>query len=295
MTELEKRAKSIENTKRKYPNVTDENELKELAVKLERKNTFIKSLAMILGGALAVIVSLVITMESLSQIFMIMGGVFVFDGLIMLFSLFKKKKQFHIDISKRTMIDMEYLKAKDKRSNVSTVCKQVIGMGILVTILYGRSDIGAFLLCTLVPLFFIVLYWIFRIIRCNKNNKIIKQEKFKLLNTKLCDKEDETDVGTDAETTHTYYLIFKHQGRYNYKFKKIVKRAEFCKREIGDECSLLLFFNDKKSEYELDSVFWNNETVISSELQKYFATEDEIAETNRYGIHDFRKLKKTTE
>lgn len=286
MTELEKRKKALENAKKKYPDVTDSVQLEKLSLSLEKKNTIIKSITMIIGGTISVIVSLFLQLESVTQIFMIMGVVFVTDGFFLLLTLFKKKKGIYVDKKDKTVIDMVYLTLKDKKHNISTIIKQIIGMGIAVAILFGYSQrdtaLALFLLC--IPLAFIGLYWFFRIREYRINQKSILEESFKIVKTKVYDKEDVRDVGTDAETTHTYSLIFFYQGRWCYKFTKDVSKNEYHKRNIGDECYLLLFLNNNK--YELNDIFWSNETTISNELAAFMATEEEISNTNKRLYYD---------
>jgi len=283
MTELEKRKKALDLARQKYPDVVDAAQLEKLARSMEKKKNIFRSLAMIMGGAVSVLFSLFISSESLTQIFMIMGGVFVSDGLFLLFSLFKKKVEMHIDDSEKVVIDLAYLKFKDKKDNISTIVKQVIFMGAVVALVYGRSDLTVFLLFTLCPLVFIGIYWVFRIRKCRIKQKCILEEQFKIVRTKLYDKEDETDVGTDAETTHTYYLMFEHQDPCDYLPKMCVSRREFSKRELGDACYLLLLRNKKKDQYEIENVFWMNETVLADELNRFLTTDAEMAYAEQTG------------
>jgi hypothetical protein len=131
----------------------------------------------------------------------------------------------------------------------------------------------------------LALFWFFHIRSINKKKRAIDQGGFKLLRTRVYDKEDEESVGTEAETVHHFYLIFKYEGKWSYSLYKEVKRSEFNKRRIGEECCLMLLLDEKLKRYEIANILWNGETTIAPDLEKYFATDDEIAEKNKDGAY----------
>lgn len=114
------------------------------------------------------------------------------------------------------------------------------------------------------------------------SKKLLENGDFKLLETELTDKQSEFEFGSDRDPC----LIFDYAGKYKYHFEQTVGLREYNKREIGDGCCLLLKYKDSFGRYELLDIFWQNETEISPELRKHFATDEEIAAVNKYASVD---------
>ncbi len=202
----------------KYPQVTDQEEITQLAIKLDKRRTLLISGAWLLGAILCYIIFHLVlrsdTFEGLSTMAIIMTGSGVFECI-------------------RTLC--KYPKIQQKYKPVLTVKHE------------GELTQDKIL---------------------NDGKRILKKEAyvFQIFKLPLADKEDETDVGTDNETLHSYYYHFQHpEKELTMKYK--VKRALYMNAVLGAE---YLVVTTPKG--EIAAVYQASNWTIGSDLAPYLST-----------------------
>lgn len=160
MTAKEQCEKTYAKVRKKYPNVADEEEIKNLAIQIDKRNTLLKSFAYLVGGIVCGVIWIWLAtntdMETLYFLCMVMAG----SGIIEFFRTLGK--YFKVEQLYRPVLKVKH---------EGELTRDII-----------MKDGG---------------------------RKLKKAEyQFQFIKTSLRDKEDETDVGLDNETLHTYYLYF---------------------------------------------------------------------------------------
>ncbi len=167
-----------------------------------------------------------------------------------------------------TIINMDYLLKKDRKRNTRAILISLLF--IVLPLLYCLYDWRISVIFIAMELICIAIYWIPRIRKNIRCQRALKNKNFKICKTKLYNKRTDAGMMSDVDT---HYLMFEKQNNLNYNYAKEASWKEF-KRNLGDECYLLLLFNEKTSDYEVDSVFWANEAIIAPELERYFESEE---------------------
>lgn len=211
MTDNEKMQKTYRKVNQKYPDATDKEEITELAIRLEKKNTIFRCLAWMAGAVICFIIFVCLLntdMEILRTMVVIMTGSALIEAFRTFAQYFKVEQRYR-----------PVLKVKHE----GELTKDII-----------IKDGG---------------------------RKLRKADgNFRLLKTKLYDKEDETDVGTDNETIHTYYLMFeisKHGKSCKYK----VSRKTYMNAVIGAQYYVTVLPDD-----EIVAIYQATNWTIDSEL-----------------------------
>lgn len=193
----------------------------------------------------------------------------------------ENQKEKIANIGSAVVVDMDYLTKKDaldKNETQGIIVKQAaVVAAIVVLLVCTKSSVGEFFFWLFGSLFFIGIYWFGKVKKNNKNQKNIANKNFRLMNTTLTDKKKDVTTDGDGFTSKTYSLIFDYYSTGAAPYEQEVSEIQYRSRIVGDECFLLLYWNEKKQKYILDNVFWKGEAVISEELEKYCATEEEIA------------------
>ena len=194
-----------------------------------------------------------------------------------------------MDSVNKIVLDMKYLKQKN-RLNKEEVKETLIRQAFIVAIAIGFCVAGDVSLKNILLLLVGVLcvfgvYWIYKIQKLNKKQKKIDIKNFRLLETVLTDKKQDTTTDGDGFTSTSYTLVFKYCDNTLFPYEKDVTEYEYRMRNIGNKCWLFLSWNKNKMEYVLEDIFWDSLFVVSDELKGFIATADEIACKNSYKFH----------
>ena len=189
----------------------------------------------------------------------------------------------------KIVLDMKYLKQKD-RLNKEEIKETLIRQAFIIAIAIGFFVVANFSFKNIVLLLVGVLcvfgvYWIFKIQKCNKKQKKIDIKNFRLLETVLTDKKQDTVTDGDGFTSTHYSLVFDYCDTGLFPYEKEVTEYEYRVRHIGNKCWLFLCWNKNKMEYVLEDIFWDSVFVVSDELKGFIATGEEIACENSRKIH----------
>lgn len=205
----------------------------------------------------------------------------------------------------KVIVDSDYLRKKNKKSTIKTVvCQSIYMVCSIVFLCYlwvKKSDVFWFFLIFLniVPLVGIIRDLVGLISKKEKQERNIY-----FLKTVLTDKKFENGSSGDINYMQNNELIFEYlsdkmyptinkyynDSQGHYLFRKSVKDKDFLKRQIGDECYLMLalgkeksrLYKEKKPRYYLREVFWEDEHIIGKEFEEKFITNEEVAEVNRF-------------
>lgn len=168
MTEQQRIKKTYDAIHKKYPDITDQEKLEELAIKADKRRTVLQAFAWLAGGFVCLGIWLAMMSsgkESLTLIFMLMGG----SGLF----------EFFRTLGKYSGIEKRYRPVANAKFEGILTNERIVKQG-------GRN---------------------------------LKKADYRyiLRKTRLTDKNDELETGSDNETHHTYTLMFEDLPSLNVK------------------------------------------------------------------------------
>jgi len=284
MTELEKQEKELARARKKYPNVHNEQELKDLVrMRRKKRDIWVALLGIGIGVLLMIGIRFIPLEEGYLQCLFLTGIVMVMTGCAALFRALKKNTAPEEDGPLR--IDTARLKENHKHDAIRILLSQ-LGQGVFI----GGVLTAAILVLDFMDvwLWFVIIFaamalvymavdWTIRIVKSNKLQRRIAEGDFCLLQTALYDKEIESDSDTSS-----YYFKFLCHGKreWDYTFKHRVSETAYRLREPGDPCVLVLAVNQKKNRYDIKDIIWAKEIVIAQELRPYEITENDVVNKN---------------
>lgn len=260
----------INETKKKHPEIKDQAEIEKLIFSEEKKKRLIMASVFFAVGVVFIAAAFFVSLRPVSLILIFMGGIILYKGIEITIPIIRKSRKSKDD-SKKAVIDMKYLKTRDIKVSVRNAFIQLVGLVILLVYFYRiGSGSGILLLVALGYIGILTPYWVKRIRKCSAAKKAVREESFKIVKTVLHDKSRRKSPKSTPDHTHFIYcLIFRCRNYFRCDFKEIVSETEFAVRQLDEECYLMLCPDSKAGGYEIDRVFWSEETVVSNDLERF--------------------------
>lgn len=178
------------------------------------------------------------------------------------------------DDAEKKVIDTEYLLRKRKKPLIIGIALTVIALLISIGMFFNKDTV-VIAVIWLTFVFIAACMCVWGIIIQKKRIRNINEGGFRLVKTRVYDKNYESTSNMDGDPVTYFYLFFENNTQVPYKNKVSVSRKDYNKCRTGDECYLLITVTDSVLLNKVREIFWVDEVIISEELEKFIVYEDE--------------------